>query len=113
MTATHTKKKFESKKSKNNLQAEPYYKMPTIKFSERQYKALLTILSYLENEKKHVCEEHDIELDDEDEKEQLRTMRAVEAFDHIYYDTLLVSLAVDGEDDDYDEDEKEDNSIKK
>ena len=79
--------------------------MPTIKFTEDQYKCLLEVLAYnQQDEERDVCEKYPA-LDEMDfcEKssylEQLKMLKKVGAEDHIYYARCVAYLAIDGVDD--------------
>jgi hypothetical protein len=78
--------------------------MTTIKFTEDQYKALLEVLAYnQQDEERDVCEKYPA-LDEMNFREtssyskQLKMLREVGATDHIYYARCITYLAIDGED---------------
>ena len=83
--------------------------MPTIKFSEIQYRALLNIMGYLSGEEKDVQEKHDLpdDFDEQSDKKKIRMMEKAGASNHIYDDICLVSMAIDGEEEEEGDEEEE------
>ena len=83
-------------------QCEYQVNMATIKFTEDQYKCLLEVLAYnQQDEERDVCEKYPA-LDEmgfvetSSYSKQLKMLREVGATDHIYYARCIAYLAIDG-----------------
>ena len=89
--------------------------MPTtIKFTDDEYAALLTVLAYVQGEEeKDVGANYDVpdDFDEKNYQEQIKMMRKADATDHVYYSLCKTYLAIDGEEETesvYQDDEEED-----
>ena len=73
--------------------------MPTIRFNDSQYEALLSILGYLAGEEKDLQERYDLpdNFEEVSNAKKIHMIDKVGATGHIYREILLLTMAIDGE----------------
>jgi len=83
--------------------------MPTIKFTDSQYEALLSILGYVAGEEKDLQERYDLpdNFEEVSNAKKIHMIHKVGATGHIYREILLLTMAIDGEEEEEEDKEEE------